>query len=198
MFTTTENCTCRFAYAPKLWSSKLPSYVWMPIWVANSGLSLKRHSQNDLKILSTSGDIVALAINIVRTKLWKVQITKKGRKYCEETKQTGKYFHQEERTPIQWKRKLWHYTTKAIWDTYCRFIFNTRERLIHATQQQIMANEPIVNGINSKDVLAGRPGPEEALKFAKRLYVHGGNISNWNRIKRKTTPSSADEVCGLV
>lgn len=57
-----------------------------------------------------------------------------------------------------------------------------------------MANEPIVNGINSNDVLAGRSGPEEALKFAKRLYVHGGNISNWNRIKRKTTPSSADEL----
>ena len=57
-----------------------------------------------------------------------------------------------------------------------------------------MASEPIVNGCISDNGLTERSGPEEALKFAKKLYIHGGNISNWNRIKRKTTPSSADEV----
>ncbi|KAL9987895.1 hypothetical protein ACROYT_G002274 [Oculina patagonica] len=57
-----------------------------------------------------------------------------------------------------------------------------------------MANEPETNGCITTNGLAEKFGPEEALKFAKKLYIHGGNISNWNRIKRKTTPSSADEL----
>ena len=57
-----------------------------------------------------------------------------------------------------------------------------------------MANGSMENGCCTTDGLAEKFGLEKALKFAKRLYVHGGNISNWNRIKRKTTPSSADEV----
>ena len=51
-----------------------------------------------------------------------------------------------------------------------------------------------MNGSIANGALAERTGAEEDLKFAKKLYIHGGNISNWNRIKRKTTPSSADEV----
>lgn len=61
-----------------------------------------------------------------------------------------------------------------------------------------MANEPVVNGLISENGLTERSGTEEALKFAKKLYIHGGNISNWNRIKRKTTPSSADEVSSSI
>ena len=57
-----------------------------------------------------------------------------------------------------------------------------------------MANETVVNGSIANGTSAERSGAEEGLKFAKKLYIHGGNISNWNRIKRKTTPSSADEV----
>ena len=57
-----------------------------------------------------------------------------------------------------------------------------------------MANEPASNGCVTIEGLATKFRSEEALKFAKKLYIHGGNISNWNRIKRKTTPSSADEV----
>lgn len=58
-----------------------------------------------------------------------------------------------------------------------------------------MANEPMENGVSMNDGLNERCSTEKALKFAKKLYIHGGNISNWNRIKRKTTPSSSDEVC---
>ena len=58
-----------------------------------------------------------------------------------------------------------------------------------------MANEPMENGVSINDGLNERCSTEKALKFAKKLYIHGGNISNWNRIKRKTTPSSSDEVC---
>lgn len=57
-----------------------------------------------------------------------------------------------------------------------------------------MANEPEANGCITTNGLAEKFGSGEALKFAKKLYIHGGNISNWNRIKRKTMPSSADEV----
>ncbi|KAK3740053.1 hypothetical protein QZH41_016330 [Actinostola sp. cb2023] len=35
----------------------------------------------------------------------------------------------------------------------------------------------------------------ETLQFAKKLMIHGGNIANWNRTKRKTTSSSSDELC---
>ena len=57
-----------------------------------------------------------------------------------------------------------------------------------------MANEPALNGCATIEGLTTKFSSEEALKFAKKLYIHGGNISNWNRIKRKTTPSAADEV----
>ena len=57
-----------------------------------------------------------------------------------------------------------------------------------------MANEPTANDCVSTNGIAEKFGTGEALKFAKKLYIHGGNISNWNRIKRKTTPSPADEV----
>lgn len=57
-----------------------------------------------------------------------------------------------------------------------------------------MANEPASNGCVTIEGVTTKFSAEEALQFAKKLYVHGGNISNWNRIKRKTTPSSADEV----
>ncbi|XP_073244894.1 glutamate--cysteine ligase regulatory subunit-like isoform X2 [Porites lutea] len=57
-----------------------------------------------------------------------------------------------------------------------------------------MANEPMENGVSINDGLNERCSTEKALKFAKKLYIHGGNISNWNRIKRKTTPSSSDEL----
>lgn len=68
-----------------------------------------------------------------------------------------------------------------------------------------MANEPVANGCVTNEGSTTKFSSEEALKFAKKLYIHGGNISNWDRIKRKTTPSSADEVsdsfeecCALV
>lgn len=70
--------------------------------------------------------------------------------------------------------------------------------IIHLHGEDIMANEPAANGCVTIDGLATKFGSEEALKFAKKLYIHGGNISNWNRIKRKTTPSSADEVSDSV
>lgn len=57
-----------------------------------------------------------------------------------------------------------------------------------------MANEPASNGCVTIEGLTTKFSAEEALQFAKKLYIHGGNISNWNRIKRKTTPSSADEL----
>lgn len=57
-----------------------------------------------------------------------------------------------------------------------------------------MANEPNVNHFISNG--SERTGTQEDLKFARHLYIHGGNISNWNRTKRKTTPNSADEVGG--
>ena len=92
-----EHGTCLLAYAPKLWPSRLLSWVWTPIWVANSGLSFNRHSQNDLKIFSTSADIVTLATNIERAKLWRVQIAKKRRGNSEEIKRTRRYFHAKKR-----------------------------------------------------------------------------------------------------
>lgn len=55
-----------------------------------------------------------------------------------------------------------------------------------------MANEPNVNHFISNG--SERTGTQEDLKFARHLYIHGGNISNWNRTKRKTTPNSADEL----
>jgi len=57
-----------------------------------------------------------------------------------------------------------------------------------------MANEPALNGCATIEGSTTKFSSEEALKFAKKLYIHGGNISNWNRIKRKTTPSAADEL----
>lgn len=57
-----------------------------------------------------------------------------------------------------------------------------------------MANEFITNGRISNENLTERSTSGQALKFAKKLYIHGGNISNWNRTKRKTTPSPSDEL----
>lgn len=64
----------------------------------------------------------------------------------------------------------------------------------HTSGTSNMADEAIANGCVTTDGLNGKSSSGESLKFAKKLYIHGGNISNWNRIKRKTTPSSADEV----
>ena len=61
-----------------------------------------------------------------------------------------------------------------------------------------MATDLASNGCNSVNGLAKKSTSEQALKFAKKLFIHGGNISNWNRTKRKTTPSSADEVCKVT
>ena len=69
----------------------------------------------------------------------------------------------------------------------------TSQRYSFTRRLEEMANETS-NGCITTNGLAENFGSEEALKFAKKLYIHGGNISNWNRIKRKTTPSSADEV----
>ncbi|XP_067056318.1 glutamate--cysteine ligase regulatory subunit-like isoform X2 [Acropora muricata] len=60
-----------------------------------------------------------------------------------------------------------------------------------------MANEFITNGRISNENLTERSTSGQALKFAKKLYIHGGNISNWNRTKRKTTPSPSDEKRAL-
>ena len=83
--------------------------------------------------------------------------------------------------------------SKATWDS--RF-FLKRVRASDSFTQfcRVMANEPTVNGNIPNG--SERSGTQEALKFAKHLYIHGGNISNWNRTKRKTTPNSADEVGG--
>lgn len=61
-----------------------------------------------------------------------------------------------------------------------------------------MANTDNINECMTKDSLNGKSSSGESLKFVKKLYIHGGNISNWNRIKRKTTPSSADEVSLII
>lgn len=57
-----------------------------------------------------------------------------------------------------------------------------------------MANTDNINECMTNDSLNGKSSSGESLKFVKKLYIHGGNISNWNRIKRKTTPSSEDEL----
>lgn len=61
-----------------------------------------------------------------------------------------------------------------------------------------MANTDNINECMTNDSLNGKSSSGESLKFVKKLYIHGGNISNWNRIKRKTTPSSADEVSLII
>lgn len=61
-----------------------------------------------------------------------------------------------------------------------------------------MANTDNINECMTNDSLSGKSSSGESLKFVKKLYIHGGNISNWNRIKRKTTPSSADEVSLII
>lgn len=84
--------------------------------------------------------------------------------------------------------------TRRSRDTRPAKLLGTRASDIHSHEKN-MANGSMENGCCiTTDGLAEKFGLEKALKFAKRLYVHGGNISNWNRIKRKTTPSSADEV----
>ncbi|XP_068694736.1 glutamate--cysteine ligase regulatory subunit-like isoform X2 [Montipora capricornis] len=60
-----------------------------------------------------------------------------------------------------------------------------------------MANESVTNGLISSEGITERSGQEQALKFAKTLYIHGGNISNWNRTRRKSTPSPSDEKRAL-
>jgi hypothetical protein len=54
----------------------------------------------------------------------------------------------------------------------------------------------LVNGV--KDMANGyedsRFSLSNTLQFANKLLIHGGNIANWNRTKRKTTPNSSDEV----
>lgn len=67
--------------------------------------------------------------------------------------------------------------------------------LIIALRTNNMATE-VRNGV--KDCMNGlekeRFSLSKALGSAKRLLIHGGNIANWNRTKRKTTPNPSDEV----
>lgn len=65
---------------------------------------------------------------------------------------------------------------------------------IHTRDYRVMANESVTNGLISSEGITERSGQEQALKFAKTLYIHGGNISNWNRTRRKSTPSPSDEL----
>lgn len=59
-----------------------------------------------------------------------------------------------------------------------------------------MAADSLTNGVEKmlNGTENGVNSVSDSLRFANKLLIHGGNISNWNRTKRKTTTSSADEV----
>lgn len=61
-----------------------------------------------------------------------------------------------------------------------------------------MVNIDNINECMINDSLNGNLSLGESFKFVKKLYIYGGNIFNWNRIKRKIILSFVDEVSLII
>lgn len=61
-----------------------------------------------------------------------------------------------------------------------------------------MVNIDNINECMINDGLNGKLSLGESFKFVKKLYIYGGNIFNWNRIKRKIILSFVDEVSLII
>ena len=55
-------------------------------------------------------------------------------------------------------------------------------------------NKEINGGMNGNHKFTDYDGFSSVLREAEKLYLHTGNVSNWNRFKRKTTQDASEEV----
>ena len=116
----------------------------------------------------------------------------KTKKYCRGEQIIGQRFSLV-------REKPWHVHRQSHLGSCCLPVFDTSRRYsVTQSHKWNMANTDNINECMTNDSLNGKSSSGESLKFVKKLYIHGGNISNWNRIKRKTTPSSADEVSLII
>ena len=95
-----------------------------------------------------------------------------------------------QRTPLRW-RALANPAHKGLWDM-CLY----RSSVCSVWPVTINSSLDMEQGNGNCEIIVQNEhvSLEKSLRYAKKLFVHGGNISNWSRTKRKTTAGPEDEV----
>lgn len=110
----------------------------------------------------------------------------------------GKSFEFQFRTQICWSTSFLPGVPKVLREGLVLVDWKVFWVLFKSQYGPRMATTEVLNGINACNGHQDeRFSLSKALESANRLLIHGGNIAQWNRTKRKTTPNPSDEVSYL-